>query len=388
MRFKMEFRLCVIALFAFSKSFCQGDQIVVGSEQPDLYLSQLEGKTIALVVNQTSKVFDNHLVDYLTMKGIKVAVIFAPEHGFRGIEEEGKLFDDYVDSSSGIRVISLYSSKKAPSKDDLKGIDIVVFDIQDVGVRFYTYISTLHLVMEACAENNKKLIVLDRPNPNGDYIDGPVRIDSLKSFVGLDPIPIVYGLTIGELAGMINGEKWLKDSLHCNLVVIPLKNYDHSSRYILPVKPSPNLPNDQSIRLYPSLCLFEGTIMSVGRGTDFPFQVIGYPDSISGSFIFIPHSSDTNTNPLYKNKTCFGKDYRNINPVPTFTLSFFLEFYNRMGKKNNFFNSYFNQLVGNYELKEQIIAGFSEEEIRITWYDSLKRYKDIRKRYLLYADKI
>jgi uncharacterized protein YbbC (DUF1343 family) len=386
MRFRTGIRTGVIALFVFSKSFSQNTPVIVGAERPELYLTQLEGKKIALVVNQTSRAFNNHLVDFFRSNGINISEIFAPEHGFRGSEEEGKQFIDHIDSATGIRVISLYSSKTAPSREDLNGIDLVVFDIQDVGVRFYTYISTLHLVMEACAENNKKLIVLDRPNPNGDYIDGPVIIDSLRSFVGMDPIPIVYGLTIGELAMMINGERWLRDSLRCNLEVIPLKNYEHNSKYSFPVKPSPNLPNDKSIRLYPSLCLFEGTIMSVGRGTEFPFQVVGYPDSISGDFSFTPVSYETNINPLYKNRMCFGKDYRNIDPVPSFTLRYIMEFYYKMGKKYNFFNKYFNQLVGNYELKEQIIAGFSEEEIRITWFDSLKRYKEIRKKYLLYPD--
>jgi uncharacterized protein YbbC (DUF1343 family) len=240
--------------------------------------------------------------------------------------------------------------------------------------------------MEACAENHVKFMVLDRPDPNGDYVDGPVLQDSLRSFVGMDPLPVVYGLTPGELAGMINGEHWLKDSLHCDLEVIPVGSYDHSTPYSLPVKPSPNLPNDQSVRLYPSVCLFEGTIMSVGRGTSFPFQVAGYPDSIAGNFEFTPQSTEGASKPKYEGKTCFGRDYRSVTPAPHFTLSFLLDFYYKLGRKYDFFNNYFDKLAGTRELQKQIVAGFNEEEIRITWYDELKHYKEIRKKYLLYPD--
>jgi uncharacterized protein YbbC (DUF1343 family) len=381
-----KYGLFVILMMFYPAAYGQNGMPVPAAERPELYLPQLQDKRVALVVNQTSVAFGKHLIDYLILMNIKVTRIFAPEHGFRGQADAGQDQKDYTDKATGIPVISLYGAKNKPVPADLKNIDIVVYDIQDVGVRFYTYISTLHLVMESCAENHVKFMILDRPDPNGDYVDGPVMQDSLKSFVGMDPIPVVYGLTPGELAKMINGEHWLKDSVHCDLEVIPVGNYDHNTKYSLPVRPSPNLPDDTAVRLYPSICLFEGTIMSVGRGTLFPFQVSGYPDSIAGDFAFMPQTMEGATKPKYEGQNCFGKDYRNLSPVPRFTLSFLLDFYNKLGRKYDFFNSYFDKLAGTRELQKQIMAGFNEEEIRITWYDELKHYKELRKKYLLYPD--
>lgn len=382
----MKYRFILILLIFYISAYGQVQGPVPAAERPELYLQKLKDQRVALVVNQTSLAFGRHMVDYLISGNINVVKIFAPEHGFRGQADAGQEQKDYTDKSTGIPVVSLYGSKTKPSKEDLKNIDIIVYDIQDVGVRFYTYISTLHLVMESCAENHVKLMVLDRPDPNGDYVDGPVLQDSLRSFVGMDPLPIVYGMTPGELADMINGEHWLNDSLQCDLEVIPVGNYDHNMQYSLPVRPSPNLPNDLSVRLYPSLCLFEGTIMSVGRGTPFPFQVVGYPDSAAGNFSFTPQSTEGASKPKYEGKTCFGRDYRNLSKPPRFTLSFLLDFYYKLGRKYDFFNNYIDKLAGTKELQKQIVAGFNEEEIRITWYDELKHYKEIRKKYLIYPD--
>ncbi len=382
----IKYSLLLAFFFIFNSCIGQDMKPLPAAERPDHYLQDLRGKNVALVVNQTSVAFGQPLVDFLISKGIKVVKIFAPEHGFRGQASAGKEIGDFIDKPTGIPVISLYGKKKKPTSDDLKDVDIVVYDIQDVGVRFYTYISTMQLVMEACAQNHRRMIILDRPDPNGDYVDGPVLQDSLHSFVGMIPIPVVYGMTPGELARMINGEYWLKDSVQCDLAVIPVDHYDHNMHYSLPVRPSPNLPNDLSVRLYPSLCLFEGTIMSIGRGTDFPFQVAGYPDSTAGNFIFTPHTMEGAENPKYNDLTCYGKDYRNLNTSTRFTLSFLLDFYNKLGKKNDFFNGYFNTLAGNSELKKQIIAGFNEDEIRITWYEDLQHFRELRKKYLLYPD--
>ncbi|MEM1137906.1 MAG: DUF1343 domain-containing protein, partial [Bacteroidota bacterium] len=260
--------------------------LVLGAAQFDKYIPQLSAKRVALVVNHTSQIGNTHLLDTLIAQEINVQKVFAPEHGFRGEADAGAKINNSTDSKTGIPVVSVYGKKKKPSSEDLEGVDIIIFDIQDVGARFYTYISTMHYMMEACAENGKEMLVLDRPNPNGDYIAGPIREEGFSSFVGMHPIPIVHGLTVGELAQMINGEGWLEGSKKCKLTVIPVANYDHNIKYSLPIPPSPNLPNDIAVRLYPSLCLFEATMMSIGRGTDFPFQVIGYPDSIYGEFTF------------------------------------------------------------------------------------------------------
>ena len=383
----MKERICFLFIFFLVLiPELSAQQIIVGAERTELYEDELINKRIGLLVNQTSRVFNSHLVDYFISKELNVVKIFSPEHGFRGVEDAGEQIEDSRDETTGIPIISLYGSNRKPSPEQMEGVDVVVFDIQDVGVRFYTYISTMQYMMEACAEGDISMIILDRPNPNGDYVDGPVLQPGQKSFVGLNPIPIVHGLTVGELAKMINGEKWLEGGKNCQLEVITVENYQHSSRYSLPVKPSPNLPNELSVRLYPSICLFEGTMMSLGRGTEFPFQVVGYPDESFGRFEFTPEETPGATNPKYKDQKCYGMDFRELQQPPKFTISYVIEFYNKSGRNENFFTSYFTQLAGNDELVEQIKAGLSEEEIRISWIEELNKYKNMRKKYLLYPD--
>ena len=361
--------------------------ILTAAEQTALYLPLLQNKNIALVVNHTSMIHQHHLVDTLMASGVAVKKIIAPEHGFRGYKDAGENIKNDKDTKTGLPVISLYGATKKPTAEHLQDMDIIIFDIQDVGARFYTYISAMHYVMEACAENQKKLIVLDRPNPNGHYIDGPILQSGFTSYVGLHPIPIVHGLTVGELAKMINGEKWLADGVQCDLTVIPVKNYTHSTPYSLPVKPSPNLPNDLSIKLYPSLCLFEGTNISVARGTLFPFQAIGYPDPVFGEFTFTPTSiPGMSKNPPHENKVCYGIDFREKEAAEGFSLSYLIDFYQKSPMKEKFFNNFFNNLAGNSILKERIIAGWDEKMIRAEWEQGLADYKSIRKKYLIYPD--
>lgn len=368
------------------------ERVITGAEQTKEYLPLLRGKNVALVANQTSLIGSTHLADTLLSLKIKVKVVFAPEHGFRGEAEAGETITGSTDRKTGIKIISLYGDKKKPSPQDLEGIDVVVFDIQDVGVRFYTYISTLQYVMEACAEQNKTCIVFDRPNPNGHYVDGPVMEDKYKSFVGRTTIPLVHGLTVGEYATMLNGEQWLDGKLTCNLVVIRLKNYTHSVFYSLPVPPSPNLPNMSAVYLYPSLGLFEGTAISVGRGTEFPFQVVGFPGFKDGSFTFTPESIPGKAaHPMYERVECRGyklKDFgemfvRNSKSVYLFWL---MGMYEKYPDRKKFFTSYFEKLAGTAQLREQIIKGVSEEEIRKSWQPALDKYKQIRQKYLLYPD--
>ena len=359
----------------------------VGAERSGIYLPLLQGKKVGVVVNNTSMVGEQHLVDFLKEHQIDVATIFAPEHGFRGKTDAGEQFANTVDQQTGIPIISLYGSTKKPTPEMIDSLDVLVFDIQDVGARFYTYISTMQYVMEACAENNKKMIVLDRPNPNGFYVDGPVLNPQFKSFVGLNPIPVVYGMTLGELAKMINGEGWLANGVQCDLQVVPVEHYDHNVHYSLPIPPSPNLPNDQSVNLYPSLCLFEGTAMSVGRGTYFPFQVIGYPDSVFGDFTFTPQPiAGMDKDPKLKGQKCFGVDLRNAPELNHFSLEVLINFYKKWHNEGDFFTSYFNTLAGNDQLKQQIISGMSEAAIRATWQEDLGIFKQKRKKYLLYPD--
>ncbi|MBI3501273.1 MAG: DUF1343 domain-containing protein [Bacteroidetes bacterium] len=364
----------------------------VGAEQTGNYFSLLKDKRIAVVAHPASLVKNTHLVDTLLKSGIKVKKIFAPEHGFRGNEGAGEKFKNNIDEQTKLPVISLYGKNFKPKADDLKDVDVVLFDLQDVGARFYTYLSTLHYVMEACAENKKQLILLDRPNPNGYYIDGPVLESKWKSFSGLHPVPIVYGMTIGEYAKMINGEKWLANGVQCNLTVIPIENYSHNDLYQLPVKPSPNLPNMSSVYLYPSLCLFEGTMVSVGRGTDKPFQIFGYPEMKGTAFAFTPASiQNASENPPYKDKLCWGYDVSNYGEMyvkyyKRIYLFWILNLYNTSSLKEKFFNIYFNNLAGNETLKKQIIDGKTEEEIRASWELALKKFKEVRKKYLLYPD--
>jgi uncharacterized protein YbbC (DUF1343 family) len=360
--------------------------LLTGAMQTTEYLPLLQGKRVGLVVNHTSLIGTTHLADSLLSLGVQVVAVFAPEHGFRGDADAGEHVKDGKDQKTGLPLISLYGSNRKPSPGQMAKVDVMVFDIQDVGVRFYTYISTMHYVMEAAAEANKKVLVLDRPNPNGMYVDGPILDPSQKSFVGMHPIPVLHGLTVGELANMINGEKWLEGGRTCALTVIPVKYYQHELPYSLPVRPSPNLPNDLSIFLYPSLCLFEGTDISVGRGTPTPFQIIGHP-ALKGKFpdTFTPQSLPGAKNPPHLGKPCHGTDFTKNPPKEGgFQLSYLLNYYQAFEPKDKFFNNFFEKLAGTPQLRKQIIAGMSEEEIRASWADDLAAYNKLRIKYLLY----
>ena len=360
----------------------KAQNIITGAERVNKYLPLINNKQVAIVGNQTSMINDIHLVDSLISYKINITKVFSPEHGFRGNEDAGALIKDDIDSTTKLPIISLYGKNKKPSNDDLEDVDIILFDIQDVGVRFYTYISTLHYVMEAAAENNIELIVLDRPNPNGHYIDGPVREEKYKSFVGMHPVPIVYGMTIGEYAQMINGEQWI--SQKCNLKVIKLVGYNHHSHYDLPIKPSPNLPNSRSINLYPSLCLFEGTNISVGRGTNFPFQHFGSP-YIKSNYSFTPKSGKGSKFPKHENKICYGTDLRfQENYMSNINLVWLINCYNECPNKEDFFNSFFDKLAGNEKLRKQIYEGKEISEIINSWQKDLNKFKKIRAKYLMY----
>lgn len=356
----------------------------------EILLPLLKDKQVGLVVNQTSLLSDGHthLLDTLLARGIRVNKVFAPEHGFRGQADAGEEVSDSRDLRTGVPIISIYGKNKKPSAAQLADVDLVVFDIQDVGARFFTYISTMHYVMEACAENGKAFVVLDRPNPN-DFIDGPVLEPAQRSFVGMHPIPVLHGLTVGELARMINGEGWLPCAPDtCLLTVVPVEGWKHGAPYWLPVKPSPNLPNDQAIRLYPSLCFFEGTNISVGRGTYYPFQVIGYPDPKYGSYAFTPEALEGfDKNPLHKGKTCYGEDLRGYPFEGGLSLRFFLDFYDKSGSGKAFFFSrpqWFDLLAGTKTLRWQIVKGMNEDEIRASWKPALNEYKKMREKYVLY----
>jgi uncharacterized protein YbbC (DUF1343 family) len=356
------------------------------------YKRLFANKNIALVVNQTSVVKGIHLVDILLENNIKIKKIFAPEHGFRGTGDAGEKLNNEVDEATKLPLISLYGDKKKPTAKDLEGIDIVMFDIQDVGVRFYTYISTLQYVMEACAENKKQLIILDRPNPNGDIVDGPVLELKNKSFVGMQAIPIIHGMTIGEYAQMLNGEKLLANKMQCNLTVLKCSNYSHNDEYRLPVPPSPNLKTTSAVLLYPSLCLFEGTEVSVGRGTTTPFQVWGHPSYADNGFSFTPQSNVGSKKPPFENQKCYGADL-NLPPYKIrelvdgkLQLQWLIGAYNLSPNKATFFNPFFTKLAGNTILQQQIIAGKTEKEIRASWKAGLDKFRKIRKKYLLYPD--
>ena len=373
--------------------------ILPGAYQTDNYLPLLQGKNVAMVVNHTSLIDKTHLVDSLLGSGVTVKQIFAPEHGFRGEAGAGDLIKDGTDSTTGLPIFSLHGKHKKPTPEQLEGIDMVVFDIQDVGARFYTYISTMHYVMEACAEQGTAMLILDRPNPNGFCIGGPVRQPGLESFLGMHPIPIVHGLTVGELASMINGEGWLPDSMQCEVQVIPVQNYTHSDRYHVPVRPSPNLPNDQAINLYASLCLLEGTVVTLGRGTDFPFQVYGHPNKAfaevtadADTFTFVPKAIPGVVKyPKHENQPCYGADLRAVEPLDQFTLKYVLKAHEQaqaggISDKDFFLTKTFRILAGTDVLQQQIIDGLSEEEIMQSWEPELKAYKKMRKGYLLYED--
>jgi uncharacterized protein YbbC (DUF1343 family) len=364
-----------------------------GADQSHLYLPMLKGKRVGLVVNQTAQVGKVHLVDFLKSKQVTITGIFAPEHGFRGDHSAGEKVKTNVDPKTGITVYSLYGNQKKPSREVLAKMDVLIFDIQDVGARFYTYISTLHYVMEACAENNKTLIILDRPNPNGHYIDGPILDTAFKSFVGMHPVPVVHGCTIAEYALMINGEGWLKNKAQCKLEVIKIKNYKHWDAYQLPIRPSPNLPNMSSVYLYPSLCFFEGTNYSIGRGTPYPFQFVGKPDCSIGSDSLIPKNlPGIADHPPHEGKLCIGFNLTEYGKQVAFhskqiNLFWLLDLYKNDADKANFFTPFFDKLAGTDQLRKQIIAGKSEAEIRATWQEGLDQYRKKRMRYLMYADK-
>jgi len=368
--------------------------IITGAERTAQYLPLLKDKRVAVVANQTTVIGKTHLVDSLLSLKVNVVKVFAPEHGFRGDAEAGATIKDGKDVKTGLPLISLYGKNKKPAADMLTDVDVLLFDIQDVGARFYTYISTMHYVMEAAAENNKEVLILDRPNPNGFYVDGPVLDLKYQSFVGMHPIPIVHGCTVGELAGMIQGEGWLKDGKKCKLTVISCENYKHADLYNLPIKPSPNLPNMSSVYLYPSLCWFEGTTVSVGRGTDLPFQCIGYPGNPSGKFEFTPKDIPSiATDPPHKGKLCTGHNLHEfgsfyITSSRQLYLDWTVGLYEVCTDKSTFFNTnlFFDKLAGTDKVRKQIIAGATQEQLRQSWHEELAAYKKMRAKYLLYTD--
>lgn len=379
-----------VCLFAMLLPASLIAQVMSGAERKELYVKQLRDKQIGIVANNASVVGGVNIVDVLVNEGIQVKKIFSPEHGFRMSAEAGATIENSVDSVTNIPVISLYGSHKKPTASDLSGISLIVFDLQDAGTRFYTYISTLSYVMEACAEQHIPVIVFDRPNPNGFYIDGPVLEKKYASFVGLHPVPVVYGMTIGEYARMVNGEGWLKNKVQCDLEVIPLYNYSRQTRCTLQVRPSPNLPNMESIYLYPSLCFFEGTNISIGRGTDFPFQVYGHPDLTYGDFVFTPKSvAGASVHPPQEGKACRGEDLRNYfidkpEMMGQLQTQWLIRAYQGWRGKEPFFNAYFEKLAGSARLREQIVQGKKENEIRASWKPGIEKFKKIRKKYLLY----
>jgi len=392
----MRHLIGILLIIPLGLASCMSQQsspeaILPAASRTHLYMPRLQGEQVAVVANHTALVDGVHLVDTLLSRGIQVTKIFSPEHGFRGEGEAGELIGDDTDPATGLPVISLYGNNKKPELKDLEDVDVVVFDIQDVGVRFYTYISTMHYVMEACAETATRFLVLDRPNPNGFYVDGPVLDLDYRSFVGMHPIPLVHGMTIAELGRMINGEGWLRDGLRCDYQWIACKNYTHDSLYELPVAPSPNLPNMKSIYLYPSLGLMEGTIVNVGRGTDWPFQIYGHPEMRNTEFTYQPRSIEgVSTNPKYKGQVCRGVDLRD------YSLDSILEHHRlrlqwvRQAKKNipeeDFFLPFFNNLAGNKELMQQLKRDVPTREIQKKWEDDLEKFMQMRKQYLLYED--
>ena len=386
--FILSFAITLISCNA--QSTLPSTNITPGAYQLEKYISLLKGKRVGLVVNQTSVINNTHLVDTLLSLQIDIKKVFAPEHGFRGKADAGEKVKDGVDTKTNLPIISLYGKNRKPTIEQFSDLDIIIFDIQDVGTRFYTFISTMHYVMETASETDKKVFIFDRPNPNGMYVEGPVLDMDYKSFVGMHPIPILHGLTVGELAEMINGEKWLDGKRKCDLTIIPMENWDHSKSYSLPIKSSPNLPNDLSIQLYPSLCMFEGTNISLGRGTLLPFQQIGHPSFTNFTYSFTPESIDGMAKyPKYEDEVCYGIKFDIDNGVHGFDISYLIQFYNdfkKLNKDDDFFIKYFNTLAGNSTLKSQIIAGKTETEIKATWEKDLNKYKVLRKKYLRYPD--
>ncbi len=371
-------------------SIIQNDStIIVGANRTQDYLPLLEGKKIGIVANQTSVIFKTddgftHLVDSLLQLDVSITKVFSPEHGFRGTADAGEVVKDGIDTKTKLPIVSLYGSNKKPTANQLKNIDLLIFDIQDVGARFYTYISTLHYVMEACAENNIPVLILDRPNPNGRYIDGPILEMEHKSFVGMHPVPVVHGMTIGEYAQMINGERWLTNKVTCELTVIKMEHYTHDSLYHLPIKPSPNLPNDQSINLYPSLCFFEGTNVNAGRGTNTQFQVYGSPFLKNQTFSYTPKPNDGAKHPKHEGKLCYGVDLTNEKQLNQINLAYLIKAYQATANKTEFFNAFFTKLAGSKKLQKQIEGNLSVTEIKQSWKTGLDAYKKMRKKYVLY----
>ncbi|WP_417889401.1 exo-beta-N-acetylmuramidase NamZ domain-containing protein [Xanthomarina gelatinilytica] len=369
-------------------------QIVVGANQTEKYMPLIQGKRIGVVANLTSVIFKNeaqttytHLVDSLLALQMDLRKVFSPEHGFRGNVDAGEFVESGKDTKTGLPIVSLYGKNKKATKESLKDIDIMIFDIQDVGVRFYTYISTLHYMMESCAEANIPLLILDRPNPNGHYVDGPTLEPENKSFLGMHPIPLVHGLTIGEFAQMLNGEKWLENQAQCNITVIPAKNYTHNKFYQVPIRPSPNLPNDQAIKLYPSLGLFEGTNINAGRGTEFQFQRYGAPFLDKNVFLFTytPKESFGAKNPKHKDVLCYGEDLKNDSLYAEVSLKWLIKAYNHATDKSKVFNTEnFTKHAGTDKLQKQIEAGLSEADIKATWQKDLEAFKKLRAKYLIY----
>jgi len=391
------------------KSIAFEKYLKTGADQPEIYLSLLKDKKVGVLTNQTGIVnFDlkyedegihphdlktatinykqMHLIDFLYYNKINLKKIYAPEHGFRGTADAGELIKDGKDTKTGLPIISLYGNNKKPTKEQLAGIDVMIFDLQDVGARFYTYISSLHYLMEACAENNIPVIVLDRPNPKGATVDGPVLEMKNKSFVGMHPIPVLHGMTIGEYAQMINGEKWLKNGVQAKLTIIPVKNYNKGMQYSLPVKPSPNLPNDASINLYTSLCFFEGTNVSMGRGTEKQFQIYGSPLLKNMDFTFTPKPNEGAKDPVHNGVKCFGEDLSTHKTIDGLSLEWLLKAYKNTSDKEKFFNNFFIKLAGTDQLQKQIEKGLTEKEIRSTWKTGIEDFKETRRKYLLYTD--
>ncbi|HRH71076.1 MAG TPA: DUF1343 domain-containing protein [Flavobacteriales bacterium] len=365
--------------------------LLTGAERTAEYVPSLSGQRVAVVTNQTGRVGQRHLVDTLLALKVNITKVFAPEHGFRGDADAGEHVHNGVDSLTKLPLVSLYGDNKKPTAGQLADVDLFLFDIQDVGVRFYTYISTLHYIMEAAVEHKKKVVVLDRPNPNGFYVDGPVLDPAFKSFVGMHPVPLVHGMTIGEYAGMINGEGWLKGGKQCDMRVIPCSGYTHDMKFVPPIRPSPNLPNGSSIWLYPSLGLFEGTIVSVGRGTEKPFQCIGYPGCPIGRYRFTPQAMPGAKNPPYLGKECSGLDLRDYGAFQSrmekrINLQWLIGMYHSAPDTAAFFSSFFDKLAGGTTLREQIVSGAEEDAIRNSWKPGLEAFRALRAKYLLYPD--
>ena len=388
---KIKQIICIsLLLLTFSAN---AQNLRLGAERLDAYLPLIENKKVGVVGNQTSMIGNTHLVDSLLSIGIDVVKVFSPEHGFRGKADAGAKVENGTDSKTGLPIISLYGKNKKPYPEQLEGIDVMLFDIQDVGARFYTYISTLHYIMEAAAENNIKVIILDRPNPNSHYVDGPIREKGFESFIGMHPVPVLYGLTIGEYGLMINGQGWLAGGVQTDLTVISCAGYNRTMDYELPIAPSPNLPNQKSINLYPSLCFFEGTSISVGRGTNHPFEVFGHPNMTTGSHVFVPKPNDGSKHPKHEGLPCIGWDLtefggKNVQEKRRLILDYMVNAYREFPDKESFFlsNGFINKLAGTDELQKQIEAGMSADEIRATWRSDLATYLNMRGQYLLYPD--